>query len=206
MNHHVVSPARLLMGSYLSLCRIRSIEDVSRGLFLCTLFLQYEEHSKRLVPEVVTFLLNSLLHLGVHKFPTETGLRGSFPCPDFANNRISDICVTKTKARAKAMKTLEPQAPDFNQVIKGFGKFDGQTCLNLLSLSLQLLEKFADLYKGLDGFTELFETVVYILDNFDVNWASEGFKVRAAEFAYEKFLTHITEIFLQFVPGHSAAA
>ena len=40
MNHAVVSPARLLLGSYLGLCRVRSLQDITGGLFLCTLFLR----------------------------------------------------------------------------------------------------------------------------------------------------------------------
>lgn len=40
MNHAVISPARVLMGAYLGLGRIRSATDLASGLFLCTLFLQ----------------------------------------------------------------------------------------------------------------------------------------------------------------------
>ena len=40
MNHAVISPARVLMGAYLGLGRIRSIADLTSGLFLCTIFLQ----------------------------------------------------------------------------------------------------------------------------------------------------------------------
>ena len=171
------------MGSYLSLCRIRTIEDISRGLFLCSLFLQYEEHSKRLVPEVIPFLLNALLHLGVHKFSSHDSLRGSFPCPDFANESIHEICVSKSKARAKAMRNLEPQSPDLTLKRDGHAnRFDGQACLNLLTLTLQLLGKFADLYKGLDGFTELFDPVLFVLVRFDASWASEYFKVSSAAY------------------------
>lgn len=42
MNHAVISPARILMGAYLGLGRIRSIADLTSGLFLCTLFLQVQ--------------------------------------------------------------------------------------------------------------------------------------------------------------------
>lgn len=38
--HPVVAPAMLLMGQYLAQSRVRSLEDVVSGLFLCTLFLQ----------------------------------------------------------------------------------------------------------------------------------------------------------------------
>jgi nucleolar protein 14 len=40
MKHAVVGPARLLMGAYLELGRIRSIADLASGLFICSLFAQ----------------------------------------------------------------------------------------------------------------------------------------------------------------------
>ncbi len=40
MKHRVVGPARLLMGAYLELGRIRNLKDLASGLFLCTLWLQ----------------------------------------------------------------------------------------------------------------------------------------------------------------------
>ncbi len=97
MNHHVISPARLLMASYLGLCRVRSLQDIASGLFLCTLFLQYEEFSKRLVPEAVNFLLNSVLHLAPHSFQDEGSLPGTFPTPDFRSERCLPLALRKAK-------------------------------------------------------------------------------------------------------------
>ena len=39
MRHPVVGPARILMGAYLGLGRIKDMKDLCAGLFLCTLFL-----------------------------------------------------------------------------------------------------------------------------------------------------------------------
>jgi nucleolar protein 14 len=47
MNHAVISPARVLMGEYLGLGRIRSIADLASGLFLCTMFLQVRRSLRR---------------------------------------------------------------------------------------------------------------------------------------------------------------
>ena len=177
MNHIVVSPARLLMGSYLGLCRIRSVKDICSGLFLCSLFLQYEEHSKRFVPEIVPFLINSLLHLGVHKFKSPDSLPGFFSCPDAGSDSIH-----KTKARGKAMKGLKPQKPDLVAILcEGEGEGEGepisQSRLDLLVLTIELIGRFADLYKALDAFTELFEPVTIVLEGLAVDWASEDFQV-----------------------------
>src|SRR6202040_406684 len=81
MNHAVISPARLLMGAYLGLGRVRSLTDIASGLFLCTLYLQFEHLSRRFVPEVINCLINTVLHLCPHSFMNASSLSGSFPSP-----------------------------------------------------------------------------------------------------------------------------
>jgi nucleolar protein 14 len=46
-SHPVVAPAMLLMCQYLNQCRVRSLEDVKAGLFLCTLCLQVRRFIER---------------------------------------------------------------------------------------------------------------------------------------------------------------
>lgn len=164
MNHHVVSPARLLMGSYLGLCRVRSLPDLASGLFLCTLFLQYEELSKRLVPEAINFLYNALLHLMPHKFKDEALLPGCFPSPDFRSERCSSLTITPGKATEK----LTLDKPNLTKTLTE-GTDDTQTKVDLSGLALEVLGQFADLYKGLDGFIELYEPAVILLGGIKYN-------------------------------------
>lgn len=159
MNHPVVSPARLLMGSYLGLCRVRSLQDISSGLFLCTLFLQYEELSKRLIPEAINFVFNTILHLSPNTFKNEAALPGCFPAPDFRSER----CATLAIVPGKATKNLSVVKPDLTQLLAG-SETGEQAKVDLLGLTLELLNQFADLYKGLEGFIELFEPAVALLD------------------------------------------
>ena len=157
MNHHVVSPARLLIGSYLGLCRVRSIQDIASGLFLCTLYLQYEELSKRLVPEALNFVTNAVLHLAPTKFKGVSSLPGGFPSPDFQSERCSSL--TMDAKKAKKLTLLKPNLP-----LLLTGETHGeQAKADLLGLSLDLLGQYADMYKGLEGFIELYEPIVEIL-------------------------------------------
>ena len=158
MNHHVVSPARLLMGSYLGLCRVRSLQDIASGLFLCTLFLQYEELSKRFVPEALNFTVNAVLHLAPHGFKDVAKLPGSFPSPDFGSQRCKSLSVD-----AKQAKKLSPGSPDLSKIL-GEQRQDEQTKVDLLGLSIELLSRFADMYKGLDAFIELYQPVLSVLE------------------------------------------
>lgn len=159
MNHHVVSPARLLMGSYLGLCRVRTLQDLASGLFLCNLFLQYEELSKRLVPEAINFLYNALLHLAPHRSKDEASLPGCFPSPDFRSERCSSLGLVP----GKAAKKLSLGKPDLPKIFTS-GAADAQAKVDLLGLTLEVLGQFADLYKGLDGFIELYEPASALLD------------------------------------------
>lgn len=159
MNHNVVSPARLLMGSYLGLCRVRSLQDLASGLFLCTLSLQFEELSKRLVPEAINFLFNSLLHLSPNKFKDNSSLPGCFPAPDFRSERCSALVL----GTGKSTKTYNIQKPNLTTLLDERAGTE-QSKVNLLGLTLDLLGQLADIYKGLDAFIELYQPVLPLLD------------------------------------------
>ncbi|KIJ56486.1 hypothetical protein M422DRAFT_150207 [Sphaerobolus stellatus SS14] len=166
MNHAVISATRILMGAYLGLGRIRSSTDIASGLFLCTLFLQYEEFSKRLVPEVINFLLNAVLHLTPHSFKNADSVPGSLPLPDFNEENVKKLRLTR-----KAVKGLQCTRPDLPALLSGDQPKRAQAHLNLLATGLQLLGKFADSYKSLDAFIELYSPVLEVLNGL----ALEGF-------------------------------
>ncbi|KAG6908021.1 hypothetical protein DXG01_006488 [Tephrocybe rancida] len=69
-NHAVISQTRVFLEAYLSLGRVRPLSDITSGLFLCTLFLQFEALSKRLVPEAINFLTNTVLHIVPQHYQT----------------------------------------------------------------------------------------------------------------------------------------
>lgn len=172
LNHAVVSPTRILMGAYLGLGRVRSLSDISSGIFLCTLFLQFETLSKRLVPEAINFLVNSVLHLAPHRYVDVTALPGSHPSPDFRSEHCRSLAMS-TKAR----KIISLQKPDFGRLMQAEDS-DEQAKADLLTLALNLLGKFADLYKGIDGFIDLYEPVLDILQNLESKRLSESHNVR----------------------------
>lgn len=156
LNHAVVSPTRVLMGAYLGLGRVRSLTDIASGLFLCTLFLQFEELSKRLVPEAVNFAINSVLHLAPNGYEDIAALPGVFPAPDFRSELCRGLFLDFKKAKkvipkANLVALLTPETPTEE------GK------AQLLALAVDLLGRFADMYKGLEGFIELYEPVLEIL-------------------------------------------
>ncbi|KAL5487963.1 NOP14 [Sanghuangporus weigelae] len=173
MKHPVVSPARLLMGAYLGLGRVRSHNDIASGLFLSTLFLQYEEYSKRLVPEVMVFLLNTILHLAPHSIKDVDSMPGSFPSPDFKNALCQKLRLSK-----KAAKDLLPRPPNLVKLLAGDASGSEQDKVDLFVTSLDLTRYTADLYKSSDGFIEMFQPAVEILQSISTAWASEPVKAK----------------------------
>ncbi|KAI0375922.1 Nop14-like protein [Pilatotrama ljubarskyi] len=157
MNHAVISPTRLLMGSYLGLCRVRSLQDIASGLFLCSLFMHYEKLSKRLIPEAINFLANSVLHLAPHSYQDAASVPGNFPLQDFRTALTLPLALD-----AKNAKKLSLGKPDLGKCLSGNALGD-QAKVDLLGLSLELLGRFAEMYKGLDGFIELYTPLHEVL-------------------------------------------
>jgi nucleolar protein 14 len=163
MNHAVISPARLLMGAYLGLGRVRSLTDIASGLFLCTLYLQFEQLSKRFIPEAINFLVNTVLHLYPHQFNDASSLPGSFPSPDFR----SDLC-RPLNIKAKKVVGFTVEKPSLIGIMCG-DVLTEQTKVDLLGLAIDLLGRFADMYKGLNGFVELYQPIHDIISKLDTN-------------------------------------
>ncbi|KAH9943198.1 Nop14-like protein [Epithele typhae] len=158
MNHPVISPARLLMGAYLGLARVRSLQDIASGLFLCGLFLQYEKLSKRFVPEATNFLVNSLLQIAPHPYDTAVAIPGTFSTQDFKTS------LTIPLSLGKKAKTLSANKPDLARCICA-NDLGEQEKVDLLGLTLELLGRYADQYKSLDGFIELYTPIHNILES-----------------------------------------
>ena len=171
LNHAVVSPTRMLLGAYLGLGRVRSLSDIGSGLFLCTLFLQFEALSKRFVPEAINFLINSVLHLAPHKYQEISTLPGFFPSPDFR----SDLCRSLSLSR-NVHNGLVVQKPNLFGLLAA-SNLNEQSKVDLLGSALNLLGQFADMYKALDGFIELYEPILAILGNIQSKYLPVGLMV-----------------------------
>ncbi|KAF8743074.1 Nop14-like protein, partial [Rhizoctonia solani] len=168
LNHAVGTPAILLIGQYLSQSRLRNLEDIASGLFLCTLVLQYESYSKRFVPETINFLLNACLNLAPHKF-TETNLPGWFPAPELGS---------LPGLRLKSSGKLTPRTPNLSRLLNLHGDGEPQDKLDLLALAFTLLAKFAQMYASLSGFVELFEPAKKVLEGLNLEKQSSELQKR----------------------------
>lgn len=173
MNHAVISPARVLMGSYLGLCRVRSVKDLASGLFLCTVLLQYESVSKRFVPEAINFLVNAVVHLAPHSYASIASVPGSAAIPDFDSDLCQSLKINPARISKKEQKTERPRQINITSILSRAGDdADEADKLDLLTVAFSLLGRYADFYKGLDGFIEIFEPISQIITSFEVDIVS----------------------------------
>jgi nucleolar protein 14 len=117
---------------------------------------------------VVNFLANAVLHLAPHRFGEASSIPGFFPSPDFQT--CPQLTLDSKKARGLSIRT-----PSFGEL--NAGSPDEQAKVDLLALSLNLLNRFADMYKSLDGFLELYQPIQEILSRLSTNDLSESLRV-----------------------------
>lgn len=169
LSHPVAAGAMLLIGQYLAQSRVRSLGDVAAGLFLCTLAAQYEALSKRLVPEAINCLLNSLLIL----LPTSIAAKaapGSFPTPDLGQDHVKAL-------RMRTADDFEPRPVNLVASLAGAAS-DTQLKVDLVASSLALLQDFAEKYVSMEAFVELFKPTSVILDKVTLGKVPASIKVR----------------------------
>lgn len=192
LSHPVVAPAMLLICEYLSQARVRSLKDVQAALFLCSLVLQvrlnfaqaahfcappltfmhfshakYESMSKRIVPEALNLLSNSILLLAPHSFTGNATTPGSFPIPDAFRPELSNLKVKQKKGNDELSTRLSLSAE--------------ADAASLLYLSLTLIDKFAELWVSSVAFIEMMGPLQALLAGVVSKKVSSQLQVRAVE-------------------------
>nr|XP_009910711.1 PREDICTED: nucleolar protein 14 isoform X3 [Haliaeetus albicilla] len=157
--HPVVTPAFMYMSQLLTKCRVTTLQDVIKGLFVCCLFLEYVSLSRRFVPELINFLLG-VLHISLPKKQAQ-GYTVVHPfTPVGKNLELLLVCDKKdleswqkqnlplsTVTRLKETSTTE-----INHIR-----------LSCLALCFDLIKKCASLYESLPSFHEIMHPVRILL-------------------------------------------
>ena len=143
--HQVVTPAMLSMTRYLSQKIPKTIGDLAKGAFICTLGLQYQRLSKRYIPEVVNYILNGLCALAPSK---ESASLGLFPLHDLP----PALRITSAKAEIRKLVFWDVEHQDGIDAGR-----DEELKLSLIKTFLELTNTMAELWSGLSAFYEIFE-------------------------------------------------
>ena len=152
--HQVVTPAILSMGRYLGQKIPQTLSDYSRGAYIGTLCLQYQNISQRYVPELIPFIENALYTLA----PTKSAsLPGSFPYHEpKISMRIEDGFAGPRKPRFYDCM-FENLTAGEEEAVK----------VALLGTNLSLLDAAADLWTSKMAFIEIFEPASKIVQHLE---------------------------------------
>ncbi|XP_064007653.1 nucleolar protein 14 isoform X2 [Pogoniulus pusillus] len=157
--HPVVTPAFIYMSQLLTKCRITTLQDVIKGLFICCLFLEYVSLSKRFVPELINFLLG-VLHISLPKKQAQ-GYTVVHPfTPVGKNLELLLVCDKKD------LDSWQKQNLPLSIVTKLKEMSRTETNhirLSCLALCFDLIKKCAVLYESLPSFHEIMHPVRILL-------------------------------------------
>ncbi|XP_059326908.1 nucleolar protein 14 isoform X1 [Ammospiza nelsoni] len=157
--HPVVTPAFIYMSQLLTKCRITTLQDVIKGLFICCLFLEYVSLSRRFVPELINFLLG-VLHISLPKSQAQ-GYTVVHPfTPVGKNLELLLVCDKED------LKSWEKQNVPLSIVtrLKEASRTEiNHTRLSCLALCFDLIKKCAALYESLPSFHEIMHPVRILL-------------------------------------------
>ncbi|NXX85778.1 NOP14 protein, partial [Urocolius indicus] len=150
--HPVVTPAFMYMSQLLTKCRITTLQDVVKGLFICCLFLEYVSLSKRFVPELINFLLG-VLHISLPKKQAH-GYTVVHPFVPVGKN-LELLLVCDKKDLESWQKQNLPLS-----IVTGLTSKTSRTEMNhirlsCLALCFDLVKKCAALYESLPSFHEI---------------------------------------------------
>ncbi|KAM9236344.1 nucleolar protein 14 [Leptosomus discolor] len=157
--HPVVTPAFMYMSQLLTKCRITTLQDVIKGLFICCLFLEYVSLSRRFVPEVINFLVG-VLHISLPKQRAQ-GYTVVHPFTPVGKNLELLLVCDKEDLESWQKQNLplsivtrlkETNRTEMNHIR-----------LSCLALCFDLIKKCAALYESLPSFHEIMHPVRILL-------------------------------------------
>ena len=155
--HQVVTPAILSMARYLGQKIPRSLGDLTIGTYLGTLCLQYQRLSKRYIPEVVNYVLNTLHSLAPVKSTRDLGYFPHHELP--ASVRIASI------PTVPEVKTRQLRFWDISHVDDSTTEADEEVKLALLETNIALLGTMIELWVDKSAFIEIFDPFLRILQH-----------------------------------------
>ncbi|EGG03798.1 uncharacterized protein MELLADRAFT_37772 [Melampsora larici-populina 98AG31] len=163
-SHPVVAPAVLIICQYLNQLQVKRYRDMMSGLFMCTLILQYEALSKRLVPEAINFLLLSAMRLTSSKLDLAS-IPMPVPAPEGTDTTMFPLS-------EEVSASLQPQTLDFVSLLTkedqpGTPYPSEQDKVDTLDVILSLLANYATLYSSSPHYTEVFSTVLSLIKSID---------------------------------------
>ncbi|KAJ8934163.1 hypothetical protein NQ314_013545 [Rhamnusium bicolor] len=150
--HQIVTPTLVFIEQMLNKCKVRNKRDLSYGLFLSTLILEYTTLSKRYLPAAINFL-SGILHMAVPK----TGVKLLKVLPPFKST--SSLLVLVENYSLESFKSLQMDSTDLLE-----NEIKEEYKIRVLYNTLKLLEDFYYNIKELSSSSEIFERPLRYLE------------------------------------------
>ncbi|NXJ60719.1 NOP14 protein, partial [Rostratula benghalensis] len=157
--HPVVTPAFIYMSQLLTKCRITTLEDVIKGLFVCCLFLEYVSLSRRFVPELINFLLG-VLHISLPKKQAQ-GYTVVHPFTPVGKNL--ELLLVSDKKDLDSWRKQNLPLSILTRLNEISTTEMNHIRLSCLALCFDLIKKCAVLYESLPSFHEIMHPVRILL-------------------------------------------
>ncbi|XP_017262985.1 nucleolar protein 14 [Kryptolebias marmoratus] len=157
--HPVTTPALLYISQTLTKCPVRSLQNLTSGLVLCCLAVEYISLSKRFLPELINFLTGTL-HLAVQ----DKAALGYKVVPPFRpSGKYSDLLVSSSpeSCRSWSRKSLSLSATQHLDLTSDLDR--NHYRLSCLSTCLGLVKTCCLLYKDLPSFSHIFQPIRTLL-------------------------------------------
>ncbi|XP_012724420.2 nucleolar protein 14 [Fundulus heteroclitus] len=157
--HPVTTPALLYISQALTKCPVRSLQDLTSGLVLCCLAVEYVSFSKRFLPELINFL-SGTLRLAVQ----DKASAGCVVVPPFRpSGKHSDLLVLSSAESCRSWSEIKLPLVSTQQLELNSDLDRDHYRLNCLSTCLDLVKRCCLLYKDLTSFTHIFQPIRTLL-------------------------------------------
>ncbi|XP_038150925.1 nucleolar protein 14 [Cyprinodon tularosa] len=156
--HPVTTPALLYISQTLTKCPVRSLEDLTSGLVLCCLAVEYVSFSKRFLPELINFLSGTL------QLAVQDEASGRMAVPPFRpSGKHCDLLVLSNSESCRnwSKKNLPLSATQQMELKSDLDRDHYR--LNCLSTCLDLVKRCCLLYKDLISFIHIFQPIRTLL-------------------------------------------
>ncbi|NXU55317.1 NOP14 protein, partial [Turnix velox] len=157
--HPVVTPAFLYMSQLLRKCRITTLQDVIKGLFVCCLFLEYVSLSRRFVPELINFLLG-ILHISLPKKKAQ-GYTVVHPFTTAGKNL--ELLLVSDKKDLESWQKQKVPLSILTRLNETSTTENNHIRLSCLAMCFDLIKRCAVLYESLPSFHEIMYPVRILL-------------------------------------------
>ncbi|XP_076625217.1 nucleolar protein 14 homolog l(3)07882 [Colletes latitarsis] len=154
--HPVVTPCLIFMSQILLRCRVRNKVDISKGLFICTLVLEYTLLSKRFAPSVINYL-RGVIYVSIPKHV----IQGMKIIPPFKRmGELSNLLIVNEN---QTDLDIDPSSTLMKAADLIHGELDDDFKIRSLLTAVNLIGEFKNQLEELEAVYTIFEPILNLL-------------------------------------------